>query len=197
MRVPKPKTQRRAVVMGLDISLTQTGICVLHPSWDPSNPWRDGLYTAVAGYKLPEDAPELDKVKRLSTIVDAVMDALQRAQSSLGRDTLSDLAVFVEGYAFGLSHRAQYLGEVTGCVKLTVFRVTGKAATIVNASSWRKFLIGVGTGKGVKEEVHRRMRIAGAPRGWKGDECDAFGCANLGRSNLGMPALTLVGRGEA
>lgn len=196
VRVPKSKP-RRAVVMGLDINLTQTGIAVLHPRWDPLNPWRDGIYTTVAGHKLPEDAPEQDKVRRLSTIVDAVMDALQRAQSNLGRESFSDLAVFIEGYAFGLTHRAQYLGEVTGCVKLTVFRVTGKAATIVNVSSWRKFLIGVGVGKGIKEECHRRLKVAGAPRSWKGDELDAFAVANYGRSGLGMPAMRLVGRGEA
>jgi hypothetical protein len=200
MRNPIPDAgastaKRRAVIVGLDISLTSAGIAIIHPGWEPGR-W-DGIAVSSAGYKLDDKATAQQKDKRLSDIVDGVLDALQRAQGTFGRSSIADVEVFIEDYAWGMAQNAQNLGEISGCVKLTVLRALGRPAARVNNSSWRKLLIGVGKGKGIKEEVHRRLKSAGAPREWNGDQFDAFGVANYGRTEYGMSALTLVGRGEA
>lgn len=176
------------VVLGVDASLTGTGLCVIPADWEPGSSTM--LPRWSCGYKIVKATPE-ERVERIDRIVRQVA-AFAEAQ----RVTHA----FIEDYAFSQPGSAQRIGEVGGCIRLELFRM-GLVAMPVSVTAWRKLLIGVGgTPRGmprgwIKDETFRIMRAAGFDEGWSGDELDALGVCNLGRSELGLPALTLAQRG--
>lgn len=173
------------IIVGLDLSLTGAGICVLEPRWRPGK-W-DHVHFLTCGESLTKTATPEQKALRLLGIVSRVRDAITGARRLNPKETLK---VYVENYSFGMQYGAHQLGEIGGCVRLTCLQL-GCVATPVNHSAARKFLLGVGTGKGIKKEVHKQLKLTGAP--FKtGDEHDAFVIANWARSENSLPALTLA-----
>jgi hypothetical protein len=182
----RPKVER-PICIGLDLSLRAAGICVIEPEWEPGE-W-DRIHVRVAGYDFDpkvHSGDAKDKIERLSSISDAVVEVVSHWS------TVGPLAIGVEDYAWGMLQGAQYLGEVGGVVKVSIFRSCGIVPLAVNSSSWRKLLLGLGRGKGIKAEVHRRLKIAEVPKTWTGDCMDAMGVANFVRSEHGLSALTFA-----
>lgn len=172
-------------VLGLDLSLRATGICVIDPSWEPGS-W-EGVRGDTFGVSLTKDATPQEIVERLAAIKRFVLEAVPVDADA------SSWAIGVEqyGYAMAMQSHAHALGELGGCIKLALFTSRKIVAVPVVASSARKLLLGRGAGKGIKEEVQRQLRAARAPlRGT--DQCDAFAVANAMRADLGMPALSFA-----
>lgn len=172
-------------VVGLDLSLTSTGVCAIPMGWDP------GAWYQVRGAVIVSE-PREDRIERIAQIVRELEDELFPLRSPVH--------VFIEGYSFGVRSqqtRAFGLGELGGVVRWVLRKRGALLAGDVPATQWRKFLLGANPGTGAKEIAHRALREAGAP--WEcGDTLDAFGVANFGLADLGRVGLTLgVGGADA
>jgi len=181
------KRKRPPVVLGIDASLTGTGLCVIPAEWLPSSfVGPNALHRKTIGYTIASATSE-ECVIRLDLITRAVVDFAQRHHVT---------HAFIEDYAFGQPNRAQRIGEVGGTIRLELYRV-GLIAQPVSSTSWRKLLIGyAGTPRGfprgwLKKETFRIVRAAGFDD-WGDDEIDALGVANAGRAALDLSALTLA-----
>lgn len=187
MRRPKENTS----VVGLDLSLTGAGICVLAPAWVPGG-W-EHMWSARIGQSLPNSATPAQRLERLEFIGDSIVRAIE--------PHIAEGPVFValEDYSFGMAHKAHQLGELGGVIKMLIRIHFDLVAQPINHTTARKFLIGRGTAKGIKEEVTRKVQglrgrglIAQCPLR-SSDEVDAFVIANYARSMSEKPALTFVG----
>jgi Holliday junction resolvasome RuvABC endonuclease subunit len=110
-------------VLGLDLSLTSTGIAVVGDEVLPEpRTWQ----------VVPKT---LRGVERLSWIADQVMDAV----TFTGPDIIA-----IEGYSFGARGNAVFqLGELGGVVRYALHRL-GHSFVEVPAGEWRKQLFGRG-----------------------------------------------------
>jgi hypothetical protein len=101
------------------------------------------------------------------------------------------LRVYVEDYAFGLTqNRAHELAEMTGMVKMSFYQA-GMLVRPVNQSTVRKYFLGKLPPKDRAGAVHSALKGMGAP--WhSSDVGDAFVVANYGRTELGLPGVTLA-----
>jgi Holliday junction resolvasome RuvABC endonuclease subunit len=110
--------------LGLDLSLTATGIALVGDAPLPEQPYRAavpprGLRGAV----------------RLSWLGRAVMDEVERMQPDL---------VAIEGYSFGARGNAVFqLGELGGVIRFLLFE-RGMLTVEVAPGEWRKQLFGRG-----------------------------------------------------
>jgi len=179
-----------ALVVGLDLSLQSAGVVVLNPGWAPQDPWKGLAHATYGGKAVPGEAPIL-RIKRLANELAAFVQA-SVAHAPAG----TPLHVYVEQYAFaqarlGNSASLTALAELGGVVKLAILDAFGVVTQPVTSGQWRKLLLGFGAKKNIKEIAQAELRLAGAPFK-SGDSCDAFGVSNWGRSELGLPALTLA-----
>jgi len=173
------------IIVGLDLSLTGTGVVVLETSWTPGS-WQ-GVRTATFGYGLPEGVSERDRIGRIVDIAQRVVAFVPRGAE-----------VFIESLAFGrfTGSASSKLAGLTDVVKVALFMDKGILTQVVTAGQARKLLLGYGQGQDIKKQVEQRLRGAGAPVR-NNNEADAFAIANYGRSELGLSALSFVGRGLA
>jgi hypothetical protein len=179
--------RRTRSVAGIDLSLTGAAIVVIDAvRWaDAPGDWRAIDYTSRVGYKLEKKATPQQKAERLDVIATEVIGTLRRFGVENG-------SAFVEDYSFAAPYGAHQLGEIGGVVRLGAHRI-GCTLRPVNHASARKVLLGVGTGKGIKEATHSALERAGYGEMLRtGDELDAFVVANFGLSELGLPALMLT-----
>lgn len=158
-------------IIGLDLSLTSTGVARI----DPENV---KLETWTIGTK-----PEMGStVIRARSIALRVTDLMKRGDF-----------VVVEDYAYGMGPAKSStitLAELGGIVKLFVRQITGREALPVTTSQMRKFISGDGK---VKKEVipihtYKRYMVTFNSH----DECVAAVLADIGSHliNKGMFGLT-------
>lgn len=175
---------RRAVppVVGLDLSLTAPAACLIPSGWQIGD-WAD-LEVAAWSPPAPEEPDNLDALyRRLSWITSAVVEFCARRARPV---------VAVEQYAFSRSSSSvTKLAELGGCVRVALWQ-DGIVARPLVAASARKLLLGKLPRKGAKDATQIALWGAGCPKAWSGDVLDAFACANLALSDLGVPALTLA-----
>lgn len=179
-----------ATVVGLDVSLTGTGMVLLPPSWAPGS-WK-GVRSWYVGRSLSKRAlgndkaaTALDRVLRLQYIVDTLVDALLELP-------VAPTHLWLEDYAFAaMQAHTRSVAELTGVIKLAMFENLKLIAQPVASTAWRKLLLGYGRKKDIKQIAQAEIRLAGGPFE-SGDCCDGFGVANFGRSELGLSALTLA-----
>lgn len=165
------------VVVGLDLSLTQTGMCAVPERWNLD--WTRPT-VAVAGQKLTTDAPLRAKVLRLQLIRDAVLAFCDRARAT-------DVALL--NYAFNKTMQAHQLGELGGVVKLALVEA-GLPVHVVVESSARK-LLGRAPRKDAKIWAVGKLMSTGAPPHWPVDCLDAFVAANIVLAETGGDAIVL------
>ena len=91
-------------VMGLDLSLTSTGVCVIR---DPEH-WM----TWVIKPKIPKNATEEDRIKRLLYISEEIYRIFKQEQ-------VKDIVM--EGYAFGSIFGREKMGELGGIIKYVFY----------------------------------------------------------------------------
>lgn len=169
-------------VVGLDLSLTSTGICVMPLDWDQR--WHL-LDVSHVGCPLPRCATEAQRMERLELVIRAVRQAVMCTDV---------VCVAVEQYAYSRGQsQAHALGELGGATKLELHR-RGLLIVTPTASAARAVL-GVAPRTGAKAWAHAQLRSWGAPAHWTGDELDAFAVANWAVMEMG--GVGLIGRSVA
>ena len=126
--------------MGLDLSLTGTGVVVL-----------DGnaglLESHTFGYEL-RAASQREQIERLISIADKIVGIVRRVQQD------ARASVFIEGFAFGKKMRAHQLGELHGVVKTQLALACSVMPDVVAPTSCRSKVLGKGN---VKKEAVKEM----------------------------------------
>src|SRR5262245_50249239 len=156
-----------SVIVGLDLSLTATGMVALPLNWDRN--WSRVKARTIVTY------PGENALDRLLHIAKCVSSFVAASQGE---------SIFVEDY-IKQGFNVGKLAELAGVVKVELRRVHGLTARPVNVSSARKLLIGsVPKGKLAKLIVLEACRSLGAK--FEDDaQSDAFAVANYGLSELG------------
>lgn len=175
------------VVMGIDASLTSTGLVALATDWGLD--WSRVARTRL-GLGLSKSASELDRIRRLDAIAAGVL-------AFVAAHGVTD--VFMEQYAFSArASQSHALGEIGGVIKRDVALEAGLPLTVVPPATARALLgrFSAHAKKGspkplpVKDQVHAVLYSAGMPHDWCGDEIDAWVVANWGLSGIaGADAL--------
>ena len=158
-------------VLGLDLSLTGTGLCVIPADWGCN--W-DKCITAKLGATLDHGASLSDELVRLDEIRSGVLRFCADHYVT---------HVWVEQYAFSARQsRSHALGEVGGVVKLALHRRSMPLQTVVVSQA--RSILGKVPRKDSKVHTRALLTAMGAPVAWDGDEADAFVVANWGLSEL-------------
>jgi hypothetical protein len=179
------------VVMGIDASLTGTGLVAVPFDWGLD--W-SRVARAKLGLGLSKGASEVERVRRLDFICSRMAEFAEKHD-------VTD--VFMEQYALSARTertRAFALGELGGNIKRDVVIGLGLPLTVV-APATARALLGKFSARGkkgapkpppVKDQVQAVLRSTGLPVGWDGDETDAWVVANWGLSGIeGADALIL------
>lgn len=152
-------------VVGLDLSLTSTGIAL------------------EGGTAVIDPAPRRG-MDRIMWIRDRVLGYVSNevyCDSNLPLDHL----VVIEDYAFSRGNRAHELGELGGVVKAAMLDV-GYSFVVVNPKHLKMYALGKGGGKGTDKAA---MRIAAFKRFGieflTDDECDAYWLRTMGVDAMG------------
>jgi len=142
--------------IGLDLSLTGTGICVLDEKANIKH--ISTIKTKARG------------MERLNYIANSIDDVLVK---------YPNITVYLEGYSYGSQGKIFEIGELGGVVKLMLYSqsITPK---IIPPTVLKKFVIGKGGGPGTKKEDMKLF----AYKKWKvefatNDECDSYCLAML------------------
>lgn len=166
------------LIAGIDLSLTGAAVVIIDRRLlservrSAEFRWDFIIESARFGYSLPRSATPRELAERLDRVSLEV-------EKFIGQSACA----FIEDYSYGLPQGAHQLGEIGGCVRRDAFRKKIPLTPVGHAAA-RKTLIGVGSGKGIKEAVHAALRGAGATEQVlrSGDELDAFVIANHGVS---------------
>lgn len=160
---------RKGVVVGLDLSLTSSGMIAVPADWGCD--WSRCSW-ATSGYSVKDSADERARLERLATIRRDVVSFC---------DTHRPVAVWILGYAYNkLLSRAHSAGELGGVVKLGLLEASHGVRVVVESRA--RTLLGRAPRKDVKLWATQRLVSAGAPRDWPQDVLDAFVAANWGLS---------------
>jgi len=179
-------------VLGLDLSLTATGLVLMAGDWDGN--W-SSIHRGKLEPKIPRDATENERIERIVKISNSVL--------AFAKDHRPTHLV-VEQYAMrsvpGRSH-THAIGELGGLVKAALRHALGLSIVAVAPATARKLLLGklppTRAKKGgpkppkQKDVVFQTLRTMGMPDDWSADQADAFVVANWLLSGLGGYALAL------
>lgn len=189
----------KRVVMGIDASLTGTGLVAVPVNWGLD--WSK-VARAKLGLQMSSSARESERVTRLDYICTRMMEFAEE-------HSVTD--VFMEQYAL-TAHtertRAFALGELGGNLKRDVVMGLGLPLTVVSPATARTLLGKFSMPRrkkgepkpprctpkplSIKEQVQVVLKRAGLPVTWDGDETDAWVVANYGLSGIeGADALIL------
>jgi crossover junction endodeoxyribonuclease RuvC len=151
-------------VIGLDLSLTRTGVCVLS---------QDGYETFSITSK-PQGDSYTDELKRMLRIVDRIAEEIDKREVGL---------VVVEGLAF-MARNTSALVQLSGLNYLVRDRLhaRGLPFLIVTPSTLKKFVTGKGNAQKdhILLEVYKRYGVTILDN----NESDAFGLAKCGMAYL-------------
>lgn len=168
----------RAVILGLDLSLTSpAAVCI-------PDRWKVGSWRQLSWYSCAPVVPEDLKARydRIEHIV-ARMLAFARQEGVTH--------AYVEDYAYSRSSSSTTkLAELGGHARVEFAR-SGLVLHPVTASQARRQLLGRLPAKDAKRLTHEALTAAGAPFR-NGDEADAFVIANFGLTELGLLAMCLA-----
>ncbi len=157
------------IIIGIDPSLTSTGICVMDEE--------GGILSTEAV------TSKFSGVKRLSDFKKQVI-AMCQYIAGLDQKTV----VFIEGYSFGSVGRKEFIAELGGTIRLTLFEQEVEFID-VPPTVLKKYA----TGKGNADKV--AVAVAVMKQYCKEfpttDQTDAFVLAEIGRAYFGLiPNLT-------
>jgi len=144
-------------VVGLDLSRTCTGVCLL----------TDATYNSFT--LRPQS---LQGMEKLQTLRNLLFDKIDRFKPNL---------VVVEGYSFGSQNKAFAIGEFAGIIKLGLYD-RGIRTLIIPPKVVKRFISG--NGDASKQEVREAIKVK---YGWiikSLDASDATACALLGKASL-------------
>lgn len=176
-------TRPAAFVVGLDLSLTSAGLCVIPTAWEVCD-WSRVVCRTIA----PEErgASAVERVERIRKVWAGILQETEFTGAK------AELHFFCEGYSFGSANRAHHLGELGGFVRGSIYELSLKRRVTLHndvpPASWRKLLLGKNPRTGAKQAAHDMIRAAGLITS-TGDEADAFGVANFGLTKLGFVSM--------
>lgn len=142
--------------MGLDLSLTSTGIEVLDSSGQR-------VYGCVVGKKLKQ-ATERDRVERLILIANRIIGLVKEYDVR---------HVAIEGYAYSKKYGGEKLAELHGVVKTQLYMACGLIAEPVSPKTARRVVFGKGKGNIEKKLVQPLLEQRGIYIE-SGDQRDAY-----------------------
>lgn len=145
------------IFVGLDLSLTQSGIVIVGDNGDV-------IKSCVSGYSLKKDAPVKEKIVRLISIASDIVSEIK----SVGCDCVE---VAIENYSFGTvknrfgkgvqSASQTGLAELHGVVKSQLWMGMKIEPVVVPCKSARKVVLGKGQFKGGKKEIMAAVKEYG------------------------------------
>lgn len=148
-------------IVGLDLSLTSTGVAIHTPETEKAYTLKKSKYTGVRRL-----------IDLRETIREIVVDA--------------DLVV-IENYAFGARNQAHQAGELGGVVKVLLHEM-GKQWILVAPTQLKKFV--AGGGKRTKELIIMQVYKRWGVECETSDEADAFVLAKIGQALVENVELT-------
>lgn len=156
----KPAPTARPRVVGLDISLSNTGVATLSG---------DEIISAVT-FQTAASEPHLPRCLRIANYLTSSRIALTYAPED---------AVFVrEDYAYGASGVADVLLKELGGIIKSKFYELGHQLHAIPITSWKKFITGKGNAdKDLVKKVLTKMKGAAAVKDWTEHDFDAVGVA--------------------
>ncbi len=170
-------------MLGLDLSLTSPAAVVVPAGWHL------GKWETLAHDHHRPPAPEPGFRGQTIRVRLLVSRLLAFAEQHRVRQA------FVEDYAFSArSSSVTKLAELGGVARDLFLDVLGLELVPVTASAWRRSLLGQVPRRNQKVEAQAALYRHRFPLGWCGDVADAFGVANHGRAELGLPFVTLGAR---
>lgn len=116
------------VVMGLDLSLTGTGIVTLGKDGKPVD-------ARTVGYGLKKRATQRERIERLIDNVQSIATVV---------DELRPDVVAIEGFAFGAKFGGEFLGELQGVVKVNLYSRFEIVPVVYPPKTVRKVVFGYG-----------------------------------------------------
>lgn len=146
--------------IGIDQSYSGFGLVLLTEA---------GYYPEL--WKFPKKSTQPDG-ERLGTIYVRLSTFLLQVQ-----DEYKDIAVAMEGYAYGMKLNREKLGELGGIVKFAVNTITKTDPVIVPPRSLKLFVTGKGTAS--KEDMVAAVQKKWAPDITNDNVADAMGLACL------------------
>jgi len=130
---------RKIITMGLDLSLSATGIVCLNA---------DGavFFSMTYGYSLKVKASAEDRIKRLDDISYRITFFVQEMRPDV---------IGIEDFAYAKKFQQAQLGELHGAVKVSLLREFKKIPEIVGIQRARKEVLGYGGS--TKKEIEKRL----------------------------------------
>jgi len=157
------------IIIGVDPSLTSTGICVMDE--------RGKILESLA------IQPDNKGIERLASFRRVFKELISRI-----RLTNIDIVAFIEGYAFGANNKREALGELGGVMKLSLY-YDGVEMVVVPPTVVKQYV----TGKGNADKIAMALAVQ-KQYGHEfptTDQTDAFALAEIGRAYHGLaPGLT-------
>lgn len=153
-------------VIGIDASLTGTGICTMLIDWPTGD---------VVSHKTEHLKNNLTGPERLAYIRDKVKDAIERTGHMADHAAL----VLIEDYAAKASNRAHFMGELGGVLRL-MFHENNYPWKAINPSHVKQFT--TGKGNAGKEDMAVDIYAQWGQRFGSNDEADAYAIAQIARA---------------
>ncbi len=172
----------KTFVVGLDLSLTGTGVVVLDA------PAKPGTMARLHHTELIKVKGGDHRIYRVATIADYVNQQVERLAKR------RRVHVFVEGYSFNSAQRSHHLGELGGVVRLFILGLKKTGVELhpdVPPATWRKYLLGKNPPKGAKKAAHDVLAKVLEGHDMNGDQLDAYGVANFGVASLGLTGVSV------
>lgn len=167
------------VLIGLDLSLTSTGVCALPLDWD-CEPRRCRVATVPFKHTPRDDQM---RAMRLASVAKQTLALARELAAGEG------IACWgVESLPTHGAHAVAPLGELHGVIRFLLLEA-GQRLITVPQSIARKLLMGTLPRKDAKEIVRQTVTNFDGCGSWKGDEVDAFVVANWLASECGRVAL--------
>lgn len=149
------------IILGIDPSLTSTGICVMNGE------------TGEVGETMAIHSTHTG-AERLVNFRQEIVNLISMR---------SNIHAFIEGYAFGANNQREALGELGGVLRLTLYDA-GIPMVIIQPTMLKKFATGKGTADKVAMGV-QLMKEFGLSYPTT-DQTDAFWLSQFGRGYLGL-----------
>ena len=176
---------RGPVVLGIDASLTSTGLCAIPLDWDMR--W-EKLRCCTIPTSLPKSATDRARIERMQSIADRVRCFAVQVHAT---------AVWIEDLPSGRAFNIPQLAELRGFIRAELARDLQLRLFVerANQSTIRKLLLGKLPPSDRKAAVAAVLDCMTAECPIKpfanGDERDAFVVANYGLSELAAPCIAL------
>jgi len=139
-------------VLGLDLSLSASGVVVLGPGEGPV------LTSTTIGYSLEKKCTEQERLDRLVNLVLGINAVIEEHRPSV---------IGIEGYAFSAKFGGERLAELHGVLKVHIYQKWHKTPVIVPTKKARKVVLGYGGGdkKRIQSCVGTMMEAGVIPGG--------------------------------